>query len=307
MVLIGGTVLQRTPFAKSALAMLALIGATLTLSPMAVAQTIGPGNGEYAAPLPGATLKVATYKPRGCSAQVLLVVFHGTDRNAGPYRDHAQPLADQLCAIVISPEFDAGRFPHDLYQHGGVSDHGRIVEPGKRTVDLVAPLVAWAQSAAGRPGLPYILIGHSAGSQFLGRVAAYTTTSAVRIVIANPSTWVMPSTSTAVPYGFGGIKPQESAEQALRAYLAKPVIVELGNLDTGHEHLETSVDAMLQGPYRLARGRNAFTAAKAAAESHGWPFGWTLLEIDGVGHNATKMFSAVPTIAALQAAGFRRP
>src|SRR5229473_2724583 len=162
MVLIGGTVLQRTPFAKSALAMLALIGATSTLSPMAVAQTIGPGNGEYAAPLPGATLKVATYKPRGCSAQVLLVVFHGTDRNAGPYRDHAQPLADQLCAIVISPEFDAGHFPHDLYQHGGVSDHGRIVEPGERTVDLVAPLVAWAQSAAGQPGLPYILIGDSA-------------------------------------------------------------------------------------------------------------------------------------------------
>src|SRR5260370_37736002 len=99
------------------------------------------------------------------------------------------------------------------------------------------------------------------------------------------------SASTGVPYGFGGIKPQESAEQALRAYLAKPVIVELGNLDTGHEHLETSVDAMLQGPYRLAPGRNAFTGAKASAASHGWPFRWIRRQRDSVGRNAAEQFT----------------
>ena len=265
------------------------------------AASIGPGEGEQSAPLPGATLQVFTYRPAMCSHGLLLMVFHGTERDADSYRDRARPLADKLCAIVVAPKFDRGRFPCDSYQYGGVAEHGRVLPAGARPVDLVAPLVAWAQSAAGRPGMPHVLIGHSAGSQFLSRVAAFTATTAVRIVIANPSTWVMPSTSTAVPFGFGGLKPAQDAELALRAYLAQRIIVELGGIDTGSAELDVSADGMAQGPYRLARGRNAFNSAKAAAESHGWPFNWTLIEVPGVGHNSTKMFNAPQTVAALQA------
>jgi len=56
----------------------------------------------------------------------------------------------QPCAIVVAPEFDTQRFPTALYQQGG------------STVELVAPLVEWARKAAAQPGMPYILIGHSA-------------------------------------------------------------------------------------------------------------------------------------------------
>jgi pimeloyl-ACP methyl ester carboxylesterase len=263
------------------------------------------GEGELSALLPGATLPVSTYRPAKCSPALLLVVFHGTDRNAGPYRDRVRPLAEKLCAVVISPKFDEGRFPRDAYQYGGVADHGRVIPAGARSVDLVAPLVAWAQEAVGRPGMPYVLIGHSAGGQFLSRVAAYTATGAARIVIANPSTWVMPSITTSMPFGFGGIKPAQDAELALRAYLARPVVVDLGGVDTGSTELDVTVDGMAQGPNRRARGRNAFNSAKAAAESHGWPFNWTLVEVPGVGHSSTKMFNAAETVAALQALGQR--
>jgi len=267
------------------------------------ATPIGPGDGEQSASLPGTTLQVFTYRPAKCTPGLLLVVFHGTERNAGPYRDHARPLADKLCATVVAPKFDKGRFPRDAYQYGGVADHGRVVPAGGRPVDLVAPLVSWAQGAAGRADMPYVLIGHSAGAQFLSRVAAFTSPNAVRIVIANPSTWVMPSTTTSAPFGFGGLKPAQEAERALRAYLGQPVVVDLGGIDTGSEELDVSADGMAQGPYRLARGRNAFNSAKSAAESHGWPFNWTLIEVLGVGHSSTKMFSAPQTIAVLQTLG----
>lgn len=275
--------------------LLATFLATILFATAAQAQ-ITVGNDQQTASIAGKPINVATYRPENCSPELLIVVFHGIGRDAGPYRDHARPLADRLCAFVIAPEFDKERFPHDSYQFGGVAQAGQYVPAGARPVDLVAPLVAWARQAAGKSTLPYILLGHSAGAQFVGRVAAFTPTDAARIVVANPSTWVMPTSGDDVPNGFGGVP---NAEQALRTYLALPLIVLLGQDDTGSNNLDQSAKAMAQGPYRLARGRNAFNAAKTMAESHGWTFGWRLVEVPGVGHNATNMFKAPATVAAL--------
>lgn len=285
-----------------------LVAPTLALSLVAVvahgqdrAATIGPGDGEQPASLSGTVLDVFTYRPAQCTPSLLLVVFHGIQRDAGPYRDRARPLADKLCAVVVAPKFDQQRFPRDRYQLGGVVEHGHLVPPGSRPVDLVAPLVAWARSAAGQPEMPYVLVGHSAGAQFAGRVAAFTSSKAAAIVLANPSTWVMPNADTAAPFGFGGIGPPHDAEQALRAYLAQPIVVALGGADAGTKSLDTSAEAMAQGPYRLARGRNAFKAAHAVAASRGWPLRWSLIEVPGVGHDAARMLAASQTEAALRA------
>jgi pimeloyl-ACP methyl ester carboxylesterase len=275
--------------------MLSTLLAAMLFAGTAQAQ-IASGDGEQTATIAGRPFKVATYRPATCSPELLLLVFHGVGRDAGPYRDHAQPLADRLCAFIVAPEFDKERFPRDFYQFGGVAPAGQYVPPGARPVDLVAPLVAWARQATGKPALPYVLIGHSAGAQFVGRVAAFTPTDAARIVIANPSTWVMPNTTDDLPDGFGGVP---DADRALRAYLALPILVLLGQDDTGSRYLDVSPKAMAQGPYRLARGRNAFGAAKAMAESRGWTFGWRLVEVPSVGHSAANMFKAAPTIAAL--------
>jgi len=121
-------------------------------------------------------------------------------------------------------------------------------------------------------------------------------------LIANLSTWVMPSTTTAIPFGFGRLTPAETAEEALRLYLARPVVVALGRSDTGNAALDQSVEAKLQGANRYERGRNAFDSAKAVAAKRGWRFGWTLIEVDGVGHSSTRMFTAAPVMAALAAA-----
>jgi poly(3-hydroxybutyrate) depolymerase len=268
---------------------------------------IGRGNAEQAVALPGATLTVFTYRPASCSANLLLLVFHGVNRDAGPYRDRARPLADRLCAIVVAPLFDKERFPRDLYQYGGIVRNGAMAKPGDRTVDLIQPLVAWARTAVGSPQMPYVLLGHSAGAQFVDRVAAFTATDAARIVVANPSTWVMPNVTDAAPFGFGGVEPASYAAEALRAYLAGPLIVLLGGADTGTHNLANSTQAMAQGPYRLARGRNAFRTAKEVAQQRHWTIDWTLIEVPGVGHDAAAMFSAPQTAAALANLGARRP
>jgi hypothetical protein len=262
---------------------------------LSMTKSIRPGPGEHSAVLMGTTLKVFTYRPEG-TPRLILPVFHGLNRDAGPYRDNARSLADKIGAIVVSPEFDAARFSTDLYQRGGVVQDGSFVPPGRRTVDLIAPLVEWARTESGHARLPHALVGHSAGGQFLSRVAAFAPTDATHYVIANPSTWVLPSTQDAVPFGFGSTP---APEKSLRAYLELPITALLGMDDIGTHNLASEPEALAQGVNRLERGRNTFAKAQAMAAAHGWRFGWTLAEISGVGHNAAAIFDSRQAFAAL--------
>ncbi|KAB0633276.1 hypothetical protein WT67_28115 [Burkholderia stagnalis] len=262
--------------------------------------TIAPGAAAATAHVAGVDLPVFTYRPAQCAPSTLLVVFHGVQRNGAAYRDHAIPLAERLCAIVVAPQFDAARFPRDVYQYGGASAaHGLSRDP-RQPRGLVAPLVGWARQASGIAAPSVVLLGHSAGAQFLDRVAAYGAPDVARIVIANPSTWVMPSVTDAAPFGFGGVGTARDADDALRAYLAQPITVLLGTADTGNRHLVRGRMADAQGPTRHARGLHAFQAARAAAESRGWAFGWRLVEVPGVGHDATRMFASPEALEAVQ-------
>ena len=111
-------------------------------------------------------------------------------------------------------------------------------------------------------------------------------TGAARIVIANPSTYVLPSTAEDAPYGFGRLK---NGYVLLRAYLGRPITLLLGDEDTGSKNLADNDAAMQQGGARLERGRKTYAAAQAAARAHGWAFGWRLVEVPGVGHSARSM------------------
>lgn len=286
-------------FRRAALALAATLAACATPPGPAAnppGATAGGTSGQQTANLPGAELTVFTWHPTGCQVSAILLVFHGVDRNAGPYRDDAIPLAQRDCMAVVAPLFDEPRFPASRYQRGGITRGGTVLPGRDWTINLVPQLVAWERVQENRPDLPYVLLGHSAGAQFLSRVAAYGEGGARRIVIANPSTWVRPSLDIAAPYGFGGIP---DGEAALRRYLAAPIRVLLGQNDTGSRNLATSDEAEEQGANRLERGQTAFHEAEATARSRGWPFGWTLAIVPGAGHNARRMFTSDAAFAAV--------
>jgi hypothetical protein len=261
---------------------------------------IPPGAAEMTVTVNGVPLQVFTYRPDGCAETGILLVFHGLERDARGYRDFAEPLARPLCMLVVAPLFDAARFPAWRYQRGGIVHDGKVEPAASWTVDFVPALVAWVRAAEQRRDLPYALIGHSGGGQFLSRVAAFLPVTATRIVIANPSTWVLPSLDTPAPYGFGGVYDPAQGEAALRRYLAAPVTVLLGQEDTGSKHLAVGDEAEAQGGTRLARGQNAYRQAEAVAQAHGWTFNWRLAFVPGVGHSARLMFSSAQALEALR-------
>lgn len=261
--------------------------------PPAQAAPIAPGKSEQTITAGDRTLTVFTYRPE-CANFSLLLVFHGNNRGAGRYRDAAVPIADRHCMIVVAPLFEKRDFPGWKYQRGGIVHRHAVLDRREWTGNIVTDLVAWVRREE-RRDIDYYLLGHSAGGQFLSRVAAFVPTEAKRIVIANPSTYVLPSLTVQAPYGMGGVYGAAQAESELRRYLAQPVTIFLGTADTSAKYRNDSAEALAQGATRYERGLNVYRAAERLASSREWTFNWRLVE----GHNAQKMFGGKDAITAL--------
>src|ERR1043165_2071556 len=140
--------------------------------------------------------------------------------------------------------------------------------------------------------MPYYLLWHSGGGQFVERLIAFTDLKPVRAVAANPGSHLFPRTDFNFPYGFGGLPASLSDDKALKAYLVAPITIYLGTGDTNSDDpvLDKSKTAKKQGPHRLARGRKCYEVAKELAAEKGWEFNWRISEAPKVGHSAGEMF-----------------
>lgn len=254
----------------------------------------------------GTALEVHVFKPSDYAGKGLLITLHGLKRNATGYLEYARALAERHGLLLVAPRFDRERFPTWRYQTGGIA---RRVAPSESlqleaealwTVTLLRHLVERIRREEGAPHLPYSLVGHSAGGQFLSRFAAFVPNEARRIVIANPSTYVWPTREVRFPFGFGGLPERLADDEALRRYLAQPVTIFLGSADVHRDaHLNVSDEAMRQGANRRERGRRVFEAAQALAQEKGWTFAWRLVEAPDVGHSARAMYASPAADAAL--------
>jgi pimeloyl-ACP methyl ester carboxylesterase len=261
---------------------------------IARAAPLPKGPGKIECPNDAEPITAFTYKPPTYRDGPLLVVFHGVARNAEDYRNFAITMAERFGAIVVTPIFDNERFPSARYQRGGiVGKDGAAASPEQWTYAIVPKIVAHVRAMEDKPELPYYLIGHSAGGQFLVRLAAFLPGDARRIVAANPGSELFPTRDQQFGYGFGGLPPELSNDDVLRKFLAAPLTLYLGTDDIyPRPSFDASEPAMKQGPHRLARGRACFEFAQNLARERGWPFNWRKVETPGIGHEAAFMFAA---------------
>jgi pimeloyl-ACP methyl ester carboxylesterase len=272
-----------------------MLGSLLGAMPLAAAPI---ETGRQIADVNGTPMVVFTYRPAGCSDPSLLMVFHGIARNARTYRDDARALADRLCLLVVAPLFDRQAFPGWRYQRGGIVKGAAVQNARDFTGKLVLDLVDWVRRQEGRP-IAYSLFGHSAGGQFVDRLAAFVPSEARRIVVANAGSYVFPSLEIDAPFGLGKVYSAAEGEAALRRYLEQPLTIYLGQGDTRDDERNDYPEALAQGASRYQRGVNVFNAAKSLAQDRGWRFNWRLVELPGVGHDARKMLAAPQASEAL--------
>jgi pimeloyl-ACP methyl ester carboxylesterase len=237
-------------------------------------------------------LLVYFHRPEHWQQKRMLLVMHGVLRNADDYRDHAVAMGDRFDALIVAPKFDSERFPSRAYQRGGIlREDGSAAPPAEWTYALIPQLAAEVRKLVGKEHLPYWIIGHSAGGQFVMRMSAFQDTGAERLVAANPGTDLFPLRSRPFGYGFGGLPEELSSDERIRRYLAAPLTIYLGTADDApDEDFETSDNGMQQGAGRHQRGLGCYWTAKTVAELRGWPFGWRLVEAPGIGHDHELMF-----------------
>src|SRR5262249_50630424 len=149
-------------------------------------------------------------------------------RNAEEYCRNAVPIAERFHVLIAAPLFDTNHFSSDEYNRGGVLKHGVLQPREKWTFARVPMIVDAVRNAEGKRTLPCYFIGHSAGAQFLMRLAAMYPTDAKRIVAANPGTDLFPRLDWEYGFGFGGLPVALSDNAALQRYLNAPLTLYLG-------------------------------------------------------------------------------
>lgn len=237
-------------------------------------------------------IEVYTYRPEKVEVDKIIVVFHGVLRNADDYRDNAVVLGDSFNALVIAPKFDRERFPSRKYQYGGIMNRQKEAMPQKEwTYTLIPQIVQEIRQLMESPKMPYWLIGHSAGGQFLVRMSAFFDPGAERIVAANPGSQLFPHRGAPFGYGFKDLPEELSSDEQLQKYLAAPLTLYLGTEDNApDEYFNQSEEAMKQGGGRFQRNNNCYDFAKWLAERNDWEFNWKIVYAEGVGHDNALMF-----------------
>lgn len=238
----------------------------------------------------GPPIRVWTYIPANVERAKAPIAFvmHGARRDPQRYREQWIDLADRGGFIIIAPEFSRDDFPRAQgYNLGNAIDRktGERRDEALWSFSAIEPIFDEVVERLGGNQLRYTIYGHSAGSQFVHRFLFFKPDARVkRYLAANAGWYTFADPQTDFPFGLGGLPIDE---EALRAALAKDVVVLLGDQDSDPQHssLNRSEGAMRQGPHRFARGRAFFEQAQTMAAQNGWEFGWSLRVIEGVAHS----------------------
>jgi len=257
------------------------------------------GKGVVEVDFDGTPLNLHYYKPANYTGEQFVLLFHGASRTAGGYRDSASNMADAFGFLVVVPEFDLERFPNRLYQFGGVfREDGSFAAPEEHTYAYVPKIVRYIRGREGDARMPYLLVGFSAGGQFVGRMAAFLDTDAERIVAMSSGSCMFPTREMTFGLGFGGLPEAYASDDRIRRYLAQPITVYIGTNDTELAQLPTG-EAYAQGVHRYSRNIRWFNEAMDLAYNRGWDFNWRLVIADGPGHSPPDVFDHPQTENAL--------
>jgi poly(3-hydroxybutyrate) depolymerase len=235
-------------------------------------------------------VRVYTYRPRQCdSACPIIFVMHGVKRDASNYRTHWEFAADRHGFIVIAPEFFA--WPKAAaYNLGDVAEQPDREKWAFSVIEHLFDEVSVGQK-------DYRIFGHSAGGQFVQRMALFRPDNRASVMVAaNPGWYTMPEwrkDKGAEPFPYSLVNARVGEEQ-LRQALAKRFVLMVGEKDTDpdDENLNKSAGAMKQGEMRVERGENFFKAATAAANELGVKFAWELIEVPDTAHDGEKLSQA---------------
>jgi pimeloyl-ACP methyl ester carboxylesterase len=274
-------------------------------TPSGVPDTSGipAGNGHYAfidtrgnADRP---ISVYTYRPVAWNTSgPILFVMPGAGRAGGT--ETWIPYSEQYSALIVSPEFSTLYYPTDYDYNGGnmfFPENMTMKNKENWTFTAIEHLFDDVRSRTGSNQETYLIFGHSAGGQFVHRMALFLPEARFsRAVAANPGLYAMPDPGVWFPFG---LKGSPLAEDELKRVFSKKLIIMSGELDTDPNDpgLANFPEAEAQGSTRFERAQNFIGTARQEAARLNVPLAWEYHTVPGVGHSESGM--AVPSAALL--------
>lgn len=244
-------------------------------------------------------ITVYTYRPASWTQSgPILIVMPGAGRTGESPRDTWIPYADEYSSIVLVPEFSQQYYPGDMWYPLGYTYGDTNWEPRANwTFTAIEHLFDYVRTGTGATRQSYLLDGHSAGGQFVHRLATFLPNARYsRAVAANAGVYVMPDYS--IPYPFG-LKDSPLPQSELATVFSRKLIIMSGGSDTNPN--DTSLSsfplAEAEGSTRFARAQAYYARAQAQAAALGVPLNWEYHVVPGIGHDEAGM--AGPSAALL--------
>jgi pimeloyl-ACP methyl ester carboxylesterase len=273
-------------------ALIAAVVVTLA-GPCLAATTIPPGKWSFvftdAQGRADRPIRVYTYRPKACDTKCpIQFVMHGMKRNASAYRDHWEPHADRYKVILVAPEFLGVHWPKAAAYNLG--DLAAQANREKWTFSAIEHIFDELRDGHAE----YRIFGHSAGGQFVQRMAFFRPDNRASVMVAaNPGWYTMPEwrkDKGVEPFPYSLLNSRVGVDE-LRQGLAKRFVLLLGEKDDDpdDENLSKAPGAVKQGETRVERGENFFKASTAAAAELNVKLGWQLIEVPDVAHDGASM------------------
>lgn len=239
-------------------------------------------------------LTVWYYRPPRLSAAAPVVfVMHGVKRDADSYRDTWMAAAELFGFLLLCPEFAKVDYPRSAYGLGNLIDGaGESLPEDEWTFNVIEDLFDSVKEATGNTSERYHIYGHSAGGQFVHRLALFMPQARHEIAItANAGWYTMPTFDKKFPYG---LKGSAGTPKMLKKAFGRRLVILLGERDTdaNDPHLRKSSAASRQGANRLERGQAFHATARQEAESLGVTLNWRLETVPGAAHLQHQMMPA---------------
>lgn len=262
--------------------------------------SLPPGKSTFAitdpAAEPGEPVRIFAYRPDAFTRQSpILIALHGYKRNAERYRDDWAVHAENLGALLLAPEFSQKAFPGPrAYEVGNMRtpDRRQFLPVERWSYGVVERLFDRVREMTGSEREGYWLYGHSAGGQFVHRLALFQRGARFEVAIAaNAGAYTLARPGERFPYGLDRFPDLEAVQEQ---GFTRPLVVMVGENDTDvtNAMLLRSEEAMRQGPHRHARGIHFYEDGKAEAKRMMLPFRWQLVSVPEVGHSNRGMARA---------------
>lgn len=261
-----------------------------------------PGRCDFFSQNLGVPIDCRVFSPREINPDTsIIVTMHGNGRNVELSIHSATTLAERYNAVVVAPLLDVGRFGSLSYHRMGIFVNDGVLTPG-----IVSPKETWTsnvifrviEDVQYRMGIDVkenYVVGHSAGGQFVHRMALFDPGNITRFVAENSGNYTFLNEDFNYSFGLLDLPEDMKNDEALARYVSTPLSIYIGTADTNYywddPYVSGSPGAVAQGDNRYERAHNMFLQGQAVAQRLGVPFNWRIVDAEGIGHSSRGMES----------------